>query len=167
MNLQHGWETSFLQIVQQSEFKQGASRTQLLFGEGEEVEEIVDDYDFDEILTREYDEELREVMGNQLFAEMETYVFAAPSREKLITFINGLGFHFLDCIVVFETMFNIESEYFTKDIIKKVEKRLRDFPYVQNETTIFDLTLGEVADVLNRVTDGELNLHILLEEYIK
>jgi hypothetical protein len=167
MKLQNGWETSFLQIVQQSDFKRDASLSQLMFEEGEEVEELIDDYGFDEILAREHDEELREIMGDELFEKMEAYVFASSSREKLITFINGLGFHVLDCIVLLESAFNISSELFTKEAIKKVEKRLPQFPYVQDERTIFDLSIQEVADLLKSVTDGEVDLHASIASYIK
>ncbi|QQA24568.1 hypothetical protein I6G76_29590, partial (plasmid) [Bacillus cereus] len=46
-------ETSFLEVVQKSEFKKDAQLSQLLFADSEEVEELVDDYGYEEIIDRE------------------------------------------------------------------------------------------------------------------
>ena len=43
MKLENGWETSFLEVVQNSEFKKEALLSQLLCQDSEEVEELVDD----------------------------------------------------------------------------------------------------------------------------
>ncbi|MCI0763396.1 hypothetical protein [Bacillus sp. TL12] len=156
MNLEQGWETSFLEVVQKSEFKKGALRSQLLCTDGEEVEELADDYGYDEIVTREHDEELAEILGEELFSEMERYVFlSSQPEEKLISFVNGLGFHILDWIVLLETEFGIDSAVFSADAVKMLEKRFRQFPYIEDKT-VFDMTIGEAMDVLEAVTSLQL-----------
>ncbi|PDY49107.1 hypothetical protein [Bacillus pseudomycoides] len=156
MNLEQGWETSFLEVIQKSEFKKGALRSQLLCMNGEEVEEIVDDYGYEEIVNREHDEELAEILGEELFGEMERYVFLSSQPEKkLISFVNGLGFHILDWIVLLETEFGIDSAVFSSDAVKMLEKRFRQFPYIEDKT-IFDMTIGEAMDVLGSVTGLQL-----------
>lgn len=82
MKLENGWETSFLEVVQNSEFKKDAILSQLLFADGEEVEELVDDYGYEEIIEREHDDELAEVLGEELFDEMERHVFLSSKPEK-------------------------------------------------------------------------------------
>ncbi|WP_459499443.1 hypothetical protein [Bacillus sp. C1] len=156
MKLEQGWETSFLEVVQKSEFKKGALRSQLLCLDGEEVEELVDDYGYEEIVEREHDEELAGILGEELFSEMEHYVFlSSQPEEKLISFVNGLGFHILDWIVLLETEFDIESAVFTSDAVKMLEKRFRQFPYVEDKT-VFDMTIGEAMDALESVTSLSL-----------
>ncbi|KFM98496.1 hypothetical protein D0U04_09255 [Bacillus clarus] len=162
MQLENGWETSFLEVVQNSEFKKDALRSQLLCMDGEEVEELVDDYGYEEIVEREHDDELAEILGEELFAEMERYVFlSSQPEEKLISFVNGLGFHVLDWIVLLETEFGIDSAVFTSDMVKTLEKRFRQFPHIE-EKTIFDMTVGEAMDVLESVTGLQLKekMHI-------
>ncbi|MDM5156449.1 hypothetical protein QUF88_22320 [Bacillus sp. DX1.1] len=157
MKLEQGWQTSFLTVVQQSEFKKDALRSQLLFMDGEEVEELVDDYGYEEIINREHDEEVAEILGDELFSEMERHVFlSAQSEEKLISFLNGLGFHVLDWIVLLETEFGIDSALFTSDAVKMLEKRLRQFPYVEENKTIFDMTVDEAMDLLENITGVQL-----------
>lgn len=156
MKLEQGWETSFLEVIQKSEFKKGALRSQLLFADGEEVEELADDYGYDEIVNREHDEELAEILGEELFSEMERYVFlSSQPEEKLISFVNGLGFHILDWIVLLETEFGIDSAVFSSDAVKMLEKRFRQFPYIEDKT-IFDMTIGEAMNVLESVTGLQL-----------
>lgn len=70
MKLENGWETSFLEVVQKSEFKKDAQLSQLLFADSEEVEELVDDYGYEEIIDREHDEELADILGEELFSEI-------------------------------------------------------------------------------------------------
>ncbi|HHT7190277.1 TPA: hypothetical protein ACTZ5N_003683 [Bacillus cereus] len=156
MKLENGWETSFLEVVQNSEFKKDALLSQLLCEDSEEVEEIVDDYGYEEIIEREHDDELAEILGEELFSEMERNVFLSPNpEEKLIAFVNGLGFHVLDWIVLLETEFGIDSANFTSDAVKMLEKRFRQFPYIE-ETTIFEMTFGETIDALESVTGLQL-----------
>ena len=79
---------------------------------------------------------------------MERQVFLSSNpEEKLISFVNGLGFHVLDWIVLLETEFGIDSANFTSDAVKVLEKRFRQFPYIEDKT-IFDMTFGESMDVL-------------------
>ncbi|PGO28499.1 hypothetical protein CN984_13930 [Bacillus cereus] len=156
MKLENGWETSFLEVVQNSEFKKGALLSQLLCEESEELEELVDDYGYEEIIEREHDDELAEILGEELFSELERNVFLSPQpEEKLISFVNGLGFHVLDWIVLLEIEFGIDSANFTSDAVKMLEKRFRQFPYIEDKT-IFDMTFGEVMDVLQSVTGLQL-----------
>lgn len=156
MKLENGWETSFLEVVQNSEFKKEAVLSQLLCGDSEEVEELVDDYGYEEIIEREHDDELAEVLGEELFGEMERHVFlSSQPEEKLISFVNGLGFHVLDWIVLLETEFGIDSVHFTSDAVKMLEKRFRQFPYIEDKT-IFDMTFGEAMDVLESITGLQL-----------
>ncbi|WIY60276.1 hypothetical protein [Bacillus arachidis] len=156
MKLERGWETNFLEVVQTSAFKKGALRSQLLCVDGEEVEELADDYGYDEIVNREHDEELAEILGEELFSEMERHVFlSSQPEEKLISFVNGLGFHILDWIVLLETEFGIDSAIFTSDVVKMIEKRFRQFPYIEDKT-IFDMTIGEAMDALESVTSLQL-----------
>lgn len=156
MKLERGWETNFLEVVQTSAFKKGALRSQLLCVDGEEVEELADDYGYDEIVNREHDEELAEILGEELFSEMERHVFlSSQSEEKLISFVNGLGFHILDWIVLLETEFGIDSAIFTSDAVKMIEKRFRQFPYIEDKT-IFDMTIGEAMNALESVTSLQL-----------
>lgn len=125
--------------------------------DGEEVEELVDDYGYEEIINREHDEEVAEILGDELFSEMERHVFlSAQSEEKLISFLNGLGFHVLDWIVLLETEFGIDSALFTSDAVKMLEKRLRQFPYVEENKTIFDMTVDEAMDLLENITGVQL-----------
>ncbi|MDH2888769.1 hypothetical protein ACRS6Y_10690 [Bacillus cytotoxicus] len=163
MKLQEGWNTSFLEVVQKSAFKKDASRSQLLCVDGEEIEELVDDYGYDEIVSHEHDEEIADVLGEQLFGEMERYVFlTSQPKEKLITFINGLGFHVLDWIVLLETEFGIDSSLFTSDIVKMLEKRFKEFPYMEDKA-IFDMTIREAMDVLESVTGLQLKEKMEIE----
>ncbi|PFE05579.1 hypothetical protein COE15_04655 [Bacillus cereus] len=156
MKLERGWETNFLEVVQTSAFKKGALRSQLLCVDGEEVEELADDYGYDEIVNREHDEELAEILGEELFSEMERHVFlSSQPEEKLISFVNGLGFHILDWIVLLETEFGIDSAIFTSDAVKMIEKRFRQFPYIEDKT-IFDMTIGEAMNALESVTSLQL-----------
>lgn len=136
--------------------QKGALRSQLLCVDGEEVEELADDYGYDEIVNREHDEELAEILGEELFSEMERHVFlSSQPEEKLISFVNGLGFHILDWIVLLETEFGIDSAIFTSDVVKMIEKRFRQFPYIEDKT-IFDMTIGEAMDALESVTSLQL-----------
>ncbi|MFD3447738.1 hypothetical protein ACFDTO_24420 [Microbacteriaceae bacterium 4G12] len=152
-------EANFLTVVQQSGFKRDASISQLLFTSSEDVEELVDDYGYEEILSRDQDEELVNILGEELFEEMQQYVFSSSNpQDQLITFMNGLGFHVLDLIVILETEFHINSQKFTPDVIKKLEKRLPHFPYIEGEKTIFSLTVAEVFELLHQVTDGVITL---------
>jgi hypothetical protein len=152
-------ETAFLTVVQESEFKKDASLKQLLCLEGEEVEELLDDYGYEAILAREHDDELEELLGTELFNELERRVFTSSSpREELISFVNGLGFHILDWIVVLEMEYGIANEVFSSDIIKKMEKRLPHFPYLEKDQTIFNLNVQEVSQLLEKVTDGQIRI---------
>lgn len=156
MKLENGWETSFLEVVQKSEFKRDALLSQLLFADSEEVEELTDDYGYEEIIEREHDDELAEILGEELFSEMERYVFlSSQPEEKLISFVNGLGFHVLDWIVLLETEFGVDGANFTSDAVKMLEKRFRQFPYIEDKT-IFDMTFGEAMDVLESITGLQL-----------
>ncbi|MGG0187058.1 hypothetical protein [Bacillus rhizoplanae] len=153
MQLEQGWKTNFLTVVQQSEYKKGALLAQLLFEDGEEVEELVDDYGYEEIINREHDDELEEILGEELFYELERNVFvSSQSKEKFISFINGLGFHLLDCIVLLESEFHVDSAMFSSDAVKKMEKRFHKFPYVEGDQTIFDMTLEEVVELLENAS---------------
>ena len=59
---------------------------------------------------------------------MERYVFlSSQQEEKLISFVNGLGFHVLDWIVLLETEFGIDSANFTSDAVKMLENVLDNF----------------------------------------
>ena len=87
---------------------------------------------------------------------MERHVFlSSQPEEKLISFVNGLGFHVLDWIVLLETEFGIDSAHFTSDAVKMLEKRFRQFPYIEDKT-IFDMTFGEAIDVLESITGLQL-----------
>ncbi|MEH7462466.1 hypothetical protein V7166_10415 [Bacillus thuringiensis] len=153
MNLEQGWKTNFLTVVQQSEYKNGATLAQLLFEDGEEVEELVDDYGYEEIINRGHDEELEEILGEDLFYELERNVFlSSQSNEKFISFINGLGFQLLDYIVLLESEFRVDSAMFSSDTIKKMEKCFPKFPYVEGSQTIFEMTLEEAIELLENVT---------------
>lgn len=153
MNLEQGWKTNFLTVVQQSEYKKGATLAQLLFEDGEEVEELVDDYGYEEIINREHDEELEEILGEDLFYELERNVFlSSQSKEKFISFINGLGFQLLDYIVLLESEFRVDSAMFSSDTIKKMEKRFPKFPYVEGSQTIFEMTLEEAIELIENVS---------------
>lgn len=61
----------------------------------------------------------------------------------------------LDWIVLLETEFGIDSANFTSDAVKMLEKRFRQFPYIE-EKTIFDMTFEEAMDVLESVTGLQL-----------
>ena len=82
MKLENGWETSFLEVVQNSEFKKEALLSQLLCQDSEEVEELVDDYGYEELVEREHDDELAEILGEELFSEMERQVFLSSNPEE-------------------------------------------------------------------------------------
>ncbi len=157
MKLENGWETSFLEVVQNSEFKKDAQLNQLLFADSEEVEELVDDYGYEEIIDREHDDELAHILGEELFSEMERHVFLSsqPEEKTYFQFVNGLGFHVLDWIVLLETEFSIDSANFTSDAVKTLEKRFRQFPYIEDQT-IFDMKFGEAMDVLESITGLQL-----------
>ena len=87
---------------------------------------------------------------------MERHVFlSSQPEEKLISFVNGLGFHVLDWIVLLETEFGIDSAHFTSDAVKMLEKRFRQFPYIEDKT-IFNVTFGEAMDVLESITGLQL-----------
>lgn len=153
MRLEQGWKTNFLTVVQQSEYKKDATLAQLLFEDGEEVEELVDDYGYEEIINREHDEELAEILGEELYYELERNVFLSTRpKEKFISFINGLGFQLLDYIVLLESEFRVDSAMFSSDTIKKMEKRFSKFPYVEGGQTIFELTLEEAIELVENVT---------------
>lgn len=153
MRLEQGWKTNFLTVVQQSEYKKDATLAQLLFEDGEEVEELVDDYGYEEIINREHDEELAEILGEELYYELERNVFLSTQpKEKFISFINGLGFQLLDYIVLLESEFRVDSAMFSSDTIKKMEKRFSKFPYVEGGQTIFELTLEEAIELVENVT---------------
>ncbi len=77
----------FLEVVQNSEFKKDAQLNQLLFADSEEVEELVDDYGYEEIIDREHDDELAHILGEELFSEMERHVFLSSQPEEKTYFI--------------------------------------------------------------------------------
>lgn len=159
MNIQEQWETSFLEVVRQSALKRGATLEQLLFEDSEEVEELMDDYGYEAILEREHDDELEALLGEELLQVMENTVLEAKHpRAELISFINGLGFHLLDWVALLEEEFGISSERFTSEVTKKMEKRLRHFPYIDDDKTVFDLTFGEAMELLERITDGAVSI---------
>ncbi|MCQ6392805.1 hypothetical protein NPN15_33580, partial [Bacillus cereus] len=76
---------------------------------------------------------------------------SSNTEEILISFVNGLGFHVLDWIVLLETEFGIDSENFTSDAVKVLEMLFRQFQYIE-DNTIFDMTFVESMDVLESVT---------------
>ncbi|MFX3624900.1 MAG: hypothetical protein ACE3JP_12905 [Ectobacillus sp.] len=158
MQLQDVWNTNFLTVVRQSELKKGAILSQLLFFEREEVEELIDDYGYEEILERKHDEELKEILGEELFQELERRIDGGNSREQLIAFVNGLGFHILDWIMLLEAEFSISGEAFAGEAIKKLEKRLPHFPYVEEGKVIFEYTMEETVRLLNKLTDGAVDI---------
>lgn len=84
MKLENGWETSFLEVVQKSEFKKDAQLSQLLFADSEEVEELVDDYGYEEIIDREHDEELADILGEELLVRWnDTYSYLHSQKKNL------------------------------------------------------------------------------------
>ncbi len=84
MKLENGWETSFLEVVQNSEFKKEALLSQLLFADSEEVEELVDDYGYEEIIDREHDDELADILGEELLVRWnDTYSYLHSQKKNL------------------------------------------------------------------------------------
>ncbi|WP_416827219.1 hypothetical protein [Ectobacillus polymachus] len=144
---------SFLNVVQQSQLKKNASLEQLLCLLKEDVEELADEVGYEAMIEREYDEELEELLGESLFLELQNRLLVAKDgREEFITFIDGLGFHLLDWAIVLETECGVHADFFTSEILKKIEKRFPRFPYVNQTTTIFDLTIKEVNELLIQTT---------------
>lgn len=82
MKLENGWETSFLEVVQNSEFKKDAILSQLLFADSEEVEELVDDYGYEEIIEREHDDELAGILGEELSVSRAKRILISTARRK-------------------------------------------------------------------------------------
>ena len=145
-----------LEVVQNSEFKKEALLSQLLCQDSEEVEELVDDYGYEELVEREHDDELAEILGEELFSEMERQVFLSSNpEEKLISFVNGLGFHVLDWIVLLETEFGIDSANFYIRCCEGVRKAFQTVSIHRGQDN-FDMTFGESMDVLESVTGLQL-----------
>ncbi|UOY94002.1 hypothetical protein MUG87_07805 [Ectobacillus sp. JY-23] len=150
----------FLTVVQESDFKKQASKEQLLCEAREEIEELVDDYGYEEILSGEHDDELCELLGEELFQQwLDSLRGSSDMRQQAIAFINGLGFEILDLIVILETECSISSDIFTSEIIKKMEKQLYEFPML-GDMSIFDLTMEEVDAHLLRITNGKIGLYL-------
>lgn len=82
MKLENGWETSFLEVVQNSEFKKEALLSQLLCQDSEEVEELVDDYGYEELVEREHDDELAEILGEELLVRWNAKYSYLQTRKK-------------------------------------------------------------------------------------
>lgn len=84
MKLENGWETSFLEVVQNSEFKKEALLSQLLCQDSEEVEELVDDYGYEELVEREHDDELAEILGEELLVRWNAkYSYLQIQKKNL------------------------------------------------------------------------------------
>lgn len=85
MKLENGWETSFLEVVQNSEFKKEALLSQLLCQDSEEVEELVDDYGYEELVEREHDDELAEILGEELLVRWNAkYSYLQTQKKNLL-----------------------------------------------------------------------------------
>ncbi len=82
MKLENGWETSFLEVVQNSEFKKEALLSQLLCQDSEEVEELVDDYGYEELVEREHDDELAEILGEELLVRWNAKYSYLQTQKK-------------------------------------------------------------------------------------
>ena len=73
-----------LEVVQNSEFKKEALLSQLLFADSEEVEELVDDYGYEEIIDREHDDELADILGEELLVRWnDTYSYLHSQKKNL------------------------------------------------------------------------------------
>ena len=73
-----------LEVVQNSEFKKEALLSQLLFADSEEVEELVDDYGYEEIIDREHDDELAHILGEELLVRWnDTYSYLHSQKKNL------------------------------------------------------------------------------------
>lgn len=142
----------FLEVIQQSESKRNASFDQLLSTAREDVEDLADDASYEAMIAGEYDDELENLLGESLFHDLQNRLLeATDKREVLIQFIDGLGFHILDWIVVLETECGVRADAFSTETIKILEKRLPHFPYVNQATTIFDVTVKEVNELLKNI----------------
>ena len=71
-----------LEVVQNSEFKKEALLSQLLCQDSEEVEELVDDYGYEELVEREHDDELAEILGEELLVRWNAKYSYLQTRKK-------------------------------------------------------------------------------------
>ena len=72
-----------LEVVQNSEFKKEALLSQLLCQDSEEVEELVDDYGYEELVEREHDDELAEILGEELLVRWNAkYSYLQIQKEN-------------------------------------------------------------------------------------
>ncbi|WP_379966301.1 hypothetical protein [Ectobacillus sp. sgz5001026] len=142
----------FLEVIQQSESKRNASFNQLLSTAREDVEELADEASYEAMIAGEYDDELENLLGESLFHDLQNRLLEETNkREALIQFIDGLGFHILDWIVVLETECGVRADAFTTETIKALEKHFPYFPYVNETTTIFEKTVQEVNELLKHI----------------
>ena len=72
-----------LEVVQNSEFKKEALLSQLLCQDSEEVEELVDDYGYEELVEREHDDELAEILGEELLVRWNAKYSYLQTRRKI------------------------------------------------------------------------------------
>ena len=73
-----------LEVVQNSEFKKEALLSQLLCQDSEEVEELVDDYGYEELVEREHDDELAEILGEELLVRWNAkYSYLQTQKKNL------------------------------------------------------------------------------------
>lgn len=71
-----------LEVVQNSEFKKEALLSQLLCQDSEEVEELVDDYGYEELVEREHDDELAEILGEELLVRWNAKYSYLQTQKK-------------------------------------------------------------------------------------
>ena len=71
-----------LEVVQNSEFKKEALLSQLLCQDSEEVEELVDDYGYEELVEREHDDELAEILGELLVRWNAKYSYLQTQKKN-------------------------------------------------------------------------------------
>ena len=84
----------------------------------------------------------------------DTYSYL-HSQKKTYFIRKWIRFSCVRLIVLLETEFGIDSAHFTSDAVKMLEKRFRQFPYIEDKT-IFDMTFGEAMDVLESITGLQL-----------
>ena len=125
-----------LEVVQNSEFKKEALLSQLLCQDSEEVEELVDDYGYEELVEREHDDELAEILGEELLVRWNAKYSYLQIQKKTYFIRQWIRFSCARFIVLLETEFGIDSANFTSDAVKLLEKRFRQFPYIEDKTIL-------------------------------
>ncbi|XP_027846821.2 NFX1-type zinc finger-containing protein 1-like [Aphis gossypii] len=109
---------------------------------------------------------LTELMCNQFFDHLKTYILSTPN-EKNVNRCNNMNTFYEDCLVVFQsitTLFPKTAKERLKEIIVSSNIALNGIKSYSSHIKINEVTMIEMNDLLQKVNDTKLTEKLELEE---